>query len=212
MCNCISVSEMSRDDKEKIFGVQETSKVNLDGMELRYEAECGQAGEPNYSKVQVMRNEKGNYFVKVKNGPLSGVGCFLPDSLAGREVCFPSTPQALYNWAGMYLAGEDYGRALEEFQCGASVFQYEKIWKYQHDDTYEFLLKTDDGSYMLFSTDSSYPCYGCNQLWTECNEDGSGDCRDDLYLYYITPEVARRWAEFRGMKEDTCQEIFGRCD
>lgn len=72
---------------------------------------------------------------------------------------------------------------------------------------HEVLWKTADGLYILFSTDDSYPAFGYNAPFIEFGEGGTS--RDDLFIYYITPETARRWAEARGMDEETCHKVFG---
>ena len=48
--------EMSQHDKEKIFGVKEAPNLSTDGLELRYEAELGQEGEPHCVRQQVFRD------------------------------------------------------------------------------------------------------------------------------------------------------------
>lgn len=206
----------SRQNRDEIFGVKETQGVNTSGLTLRYEVETGQKGEPGYLLQQVLRDENGNYFMAAKGGTDARLGFETPYPLGGREVLIPIRPEALNLWAEHNLCGEECERALEEFKCPKS-FEHETVWAYQQGVNagqegyiHEFLWKTSDGLYMLFSTDAFYPCPECNISCIDLDEGGA--CREDLnlYLYYVTSETARRWAQARGMGDAACQMTFDR--
>lgn len=204
-------------NNDRVFNVKEASEVDTEGMELRYEVEHREEGDPNYLRQRVYRDKDGNYYLAMKSGTtatamLSSEVWYHPD---GREVLIPVRPEALAIWAKHNLHGEEYERALAEFRLPENV-RHKTVWRYQQGAevgqqgyVYEFLWKTDDGFYMLFSTDCDYPCPGYNSPFIDLDEDGT--CRDDLYIYYVTPETARRWAEARGMGEVVCREAFGDC-
>lgn len=204
-------------NSDKIFGVKEGSEADTEGMELRYEVEHREEGDPNYLRQRVYRDKDGNYYLAMKSGTtatamLSSEVWYHPD---GREVLIPVRPEALFYWARNNLHGEDYGRALEEFKA-PEAFKHRKVWLYQQGAeagqqgyVHEFLWETDGDFYVLFSTEYEYPYPGCNMPFVDLDEDG--DCRDDLYIYYVTPETARRWAEARGIGEAACRETFGDC-
>lgn len=205
-------AEKSQDDWDKIFGVKEVPDFSTNGLELRYEAEAGQEGDPDYLKEQIFRDENGNYFLAAKGGINATIGFETPYYLDGREVLIPICPEALAGWAGSNLCGEEYAHALEEFKI-PETFEYKTVWLFQQGvDTsqqgfiFEFLWKTADGLYVLFSTDASYPAFGHIAPFTEFGEGGT--CRDDLYMYFLMPETAQRWAEARGMAEADCQMAF----
>lgn len=202
-------------EKDRIFGVMDASKANTEGLELRYEVEHGQEGDPCYLRQRVYRDADGNYYMAAKGGADATLGFETRYSLSGREVLIPMRPEAPTIWAESNLCGEEYGRASEEFKIPAS-FMHKDIWLYQQGITagqqgyvYERLWKTDGGSYILFSTEYGYPCPGYNAPVLGLN--GDGTCRDDLYIYYITPETAQRWAEARGMGLMADRETFGGC-
>lgn len=50
-------------DKDKVFGVMEAPEADTEGMELRYEAEVGQEGDPSYLRQRVYRDANGKYCV-----------------------------------------------------------------------------------------------------------------------------------------------------
>jgi len=204
-------------DKEKVFGVKEASEADIEGLELRYEVEHRKEGDPCYLRQRVYRDKDGNYYLALKSG--TDATAMLSMELwyhpGGREVLIPVRPEALLYWARNNLHGEDYGRAMEEFKT-PEAFEHRKIWLYQQGAeagqqgyVHEFLWKVGDGLYMLFSTEDDYPCPGYNSPFVDLSK--GSDCRDDLYIYYVTPETARRWAEARGMGEMACQEAFGDC-
>lgn len=194
-----------------IFNIKEVNASSgFKNMELLYELEHGSPGCPGYLREQVLCSKAGRYYMSVKCGEKAS--CFRIPScgFAGREVFFPAAPEALALWAGENLHGDARSRAQEEFGGGAKI--REKVWEYQQgaDKTqpgfiFEYLRKTDTGTYALFSTDGSYPYFGCSAAVVK----GSQTVRDDLYLYYITAGAAKRWAEARGMDEYTCKEVFG---
>lgn len=200
-------------EKDNIFGVKEAPNFRTDGLELRYEVECGQEGDPDYLRERVYRDEDGNYFMAVKGGMDATFGFETAYHLDGREVLFSTAAKALAFWAEFGLYGEECERALNEFKI-PEPGRHKTIWEYQQGVSacqqgyvYELLLKTPDNAYALLSTDASYPCFGCNMTFVECDKGGAR--RDDLNFYYITPETARRWAEARGMGETDCQRVFG---
>lgn len=196
----------------EIFGINDVNPAScLKGMGLLYESEHGKPGTPDYRQEQVLRNEDGQYYMSVKCGERASCFDSLHHDFAGREVFFPVAPEALSQWARTNLCGGDYGCALKEFDINVKL--KEKVWQYQQgsDKTqpgfiYEYLRKTNTDTYALFSTDCSYPYLGSS---TTVAEPGSHKVRDDLYLYYITADTARRWAEAKGMDEYTSREIFG---
>lgn len=202
-------------NNDRVFNVKEASEADIEGMELRYEVEHREEGDPNYLRQRVYRDKDGNYYLAMKSGTtatamLSVEVRYHPD---GREVLIPVRPEALASWVQSNLYGEDYGRAMEEFKT-PEAFKHRKVWLYQQGTeagqqgyVHEFLWKVDGGFYMLFSTEYDYPCPGYNVPFI----DEGGACRDDLYIYYVTPETARRWAEARGMGEMACREAFGDC-
>lgn len=195
-------------NSDKIFGVKEGSGTNTEGLELRYEVEHREEGDPNYLRQRVYRDADGNYYMVVKGGADATLGFGTKYPVGGREVLIPVRPEALAIWAETNLYGEEYERALEEFKVPEN-FRRKTVWLYQQGNVYEFLWKTDGGFCMLVSTEYEYPCPGCNMPFVDLDEDG--DCRDDLYIYHVTPETARRWAEARGMGEAACREAFGDC-
>lgn len=199
-------------EKDNIFGLKEAPDFSTDGLELRYETEVGQEGAPDYLRQRIYCDGHGNYSIAVKGGMNATLDLETQYYLDGREVLIPTRPEALATWAEHSLCGEECKRALEEFKV-PKVHNYETVWKYQRGAEtnqrgfiFEFLWKTADGLYVLFSTDNSYPAFGYNAPFIEFGEGGT--CRDDLYIYYITPETARRWAEARGMAEADCQMTF----
>lgn len=201
--------------KNDIFGVTGTSLSGIKGMELRYKAENHETSNPNYLRQSILRDKNGNYFLHIKCGGRARIGTGNSFPIDGKEVLIPIAREALYDWAEFNLAGEEYASALEEFKR-SDTFRHKKVWQYQNEvkmgqpgHVYEFLLKTDVNGYILFSTDCSYPYFAHNTTWVDLNEDDSSDIRDDLYMYYVTPETARRWAEARGMDEHTCRTVFG---
>ena len=200
-------NEMSQHDKEKIFGVKEAPNFSTDGLELRYEAEDGQEGETDYLWQRVFRDENGNYFIAVKGGIDATVGFETRYYLDGREVLIPTRPEALASWAEHNLPGEECKRALDEFKIPEHI-NFKTVWLFQQGNIHEVLWKSDGDFCVLFSTDNTYPCLGCNVPLVDF-DGSSGGNRDDLYCYYIAPETARRWAEARGMDEETCQKVFG---
>lgn len=195
----------------EIFGINDVNPVScLKDMELRYESKHGELGDADYRREQVLR-KAGQYFMSVKCGERSSCFDSLHHDFAGREIFFPIAPEALSQWARMNLCGDDYARALKEFDTNVKF--REKVWQFQQgsDKTqpgfiYEYLRKTNTDTYALFSTDCTYPYLGSN---TTVTEPGSHKVRDDLNLYYITADTAQRWAEARGMDEYTSREIFG---
>ncbi len=206
----------TRINKKDIFGVTETALSSIKGMELRYKAEFHETSDPNYLQQSILRDKSGNYFLHVKGGErarIDDVGAFFP--LNGKELLIPIARAALYDWASFHLAGEECASALKEFKC-SDTFRCKKVWQYQNEiemgqpgHVYEFLMKTDVNGYILLSTDYSYPCFVRNTTWVDLDENNPSCIRDDLYMYYVTPETARRWAEARGMDEHTCQTVFG---
>ena len=203
----IKSNEMSQHDKEKIFGVKEAPNFSTDGLELRYEAEDGQEGETDYLWQRVFRDENGNYFIAVKGGIDATFGFETRYYLDGREVLIPTRPEALASWAEHNLPGEECKRALDEFKIPEHI-NFKTVWLFQQGNIHEVLWKSDGDFCVLFSTDNTYPCLGCNVPLVDF-DGSSGGNRDDLYCYYIAPETARRWAEARGMDEETCQKVFG---
>ena len=200
-------NEMSQHDKEKIFGVKEAPNFSTDGLELRYEVEFGQDGEHHYVRQQVFRDENGNYFIAVKGGIDATFGFETRYYLDGREVLIPTRPESLASWAEHNLPGEECKRALDEFKIPEHI-NFKTVWLFQQGNIHEVLWKSDGDFCVLFSTDNTYPCLGCNVPLVDF-DGSSGGNRDDLYCYYIAPETARRWAEARGMDEETCQKVFG---
>lgn len=210
---CKISNEMSRSDKARAFGVTEATKANTEGLELRYEMEHGQEGEPYYYRQRVFRDKGGKYYLAVR-GRKNATAMLSFETwynLDGREVLIPIRPEALAVWLRYNLYGDEYERAREEFKQAPEAYQYETVYTYQQGDTYEFLQRTTGDRYMLFSTDADYPYPGFNMPYFGCDENGVDNSRDDLYIYYVTPETARRWAEARGMGEAACKEVFGRC-
>lgn len=204
----IKSNEISQHDKEKIFGVKGAPGFSTDGLEVRYKVEHGQEGQPDYLRQQVLRDTDGNYFMDVKNGS-NGAMLSLETvyQFNEPEVMFPIRPEALVRWAEINLYGEDRMRAQEEFKIPEHT-NFETVWLHQQGNIHEVLWKTDGDFYVLLSTDYSYPCPGYNVPLVDF-DGNSGGSRDDLYFYYIMPETARRWAEARGMDEETCQKVFG---
>lgn len=207
---CSNVPAMSGRDIDKIFGVKSASEFNTAGMELRYSVEYGQVGDPEYYKCRVFQDLKGNYYMVVKGAEYS---LFVPDEcypIKDREICIQCTPEALYEWASHCLVREEYHRAMTEFSQSTNDWGA-KIWEYRG-SPYEFLVRTDAGSYRLYSTEYTYPCIGSflfrpdeSEFAQECTQ----YCRDNMCCYFVTPEVARRWAEARGMDEAASQKAFG---
>lgn len=195
----------------EIFGMKEAGAASrLKSMELRYESEHGKPGSPDYLLEQVRRSGEGRYYMSVKCG--SKVSYFQCSSydFAGREVFFPVAPETLAGWAATRLRGSDRSHALQEFN--SSVRFREKVWEYQQgaDKTQpgfiqEYLWRTGTDTYALFSTDCSYPYFGCSAAMVT----GRYAARGDLCLYYITADTARRWAKARGMDGYTYKEVFG---
>lgn len=195
----------------EIFGIEDAAPSSLTGTELLYESEFGKPGGPDYLREEVRRNKAGKYYMYVKRG---GRACYfnnLSYDSAGQEFTFPVTPKALALWAGKRLCGSDFSRAFKGFNSNVKI--KETVWEYQQgtDETqpgfiYEYLRKTDTDTYALFSTDYAYPCFGCNIAEAK---QGRRKVRYDLYLYYITEDTARRWAEARGMDQYTFREVFG---
>lgn len=196
----------------EIFGINDINPAScFKDMELRYESECGKPGGPNYLREQVLRDKAGRYFMAVKCGKQASCFGKLNYGFAGREIFFPVAREALPQWIEANLYGDDYARALKEFDINVKF--REKVWQFQQgsDKTqpgfiYEYLRKTNTDTYALFSTDHSYPYLGDSIAVTE---PGSHKVRDDLNLYYITADTARRWAKARGMDRYTSREIFG---
>lgn len=204
-------------DKDKVFGVKEASEADTEGLELRYEVEHGEEGGPCYSRQRVYRDKDGNYYLALKSGTAATAMLAMETRYHsdGREVLIPVRREALATWAQHNLDGEDHGRAWEEFKT-PEAFEHKTIWLYQQGAeagqqgyVHEFLWKVGDGLYMLFSTEDDYPCPGYSSPFVDLSK--GGDCRDDLYIYYVTPETARRWAEARGMGERACQKAFDDC-
>lgn len=194
-------------DVNEVFGVKSASEFNTVGMELRYDIEYGQIGEIEYCRYQIYRDSEGNYHMVVKG---FGFSMFVPEvdyPFDDREICIPCTSEALYEWS-RGLVREEYDRATREFNRSTNDWGT-KIWEYRG-APYEFLVKTDEGTYRLFSTEYTYPCIGKflfdgNEFAQEC-----APCyRDDMCCYLVTPEAARRWAEARGMDEAARQKAFG---
>lgn len=201
----------SNHDNDRVFGVTEASEASTEGLELRYEVEHKQEGDSCYLRQRVYRDKDGKYYLAVKGGA-DATAMLTLETLyypKGREVLIPVRPEALSIWAKHNLHGEEYERALAEFKLPENI-RHKTVWRYQQGYVYEFLWKTDGDFCMLFSTeDAAYPCPGYNVPFIDLDEDGT--CRDDLYIYYVTPETARRWAEARGMGEADCREAFGDC-
>lgn len=194
-----------------IFGIKDANQDSLKDMQFLYESEHGKHGSPDYRQEQVLRNENGQYYMSMKCNERASCFDSLHHDFAGREIFFPVTPEALSQWAEANLYGSDYARACEEF--GGDIKIKETVWEYRQgaDETqpgfiYEYLRKTSADTYALFSTDCSYPYFGCS---IAAAAPGSRKVRDDLYLYYITADTARRWAEARGMDRYTAREVFG---
>lgn len=201
---------MSRDDNDEIFGVKEVPGFSTNSLELRYEVEYGQEGESDYLRQQIYLDENGNYFFAAKGGANATIGFETSYPLNGREVLIPVRQEALAVWAQDNLCGKEYERALEEFKL--PKIKYETIWLYQQGHAvsldnfiYEFLWKTNNGFYMLHSTKSDYPCFGYHTPLIDCQYE---IWAPRMYIYYVTPETARRWAEARGMSEAACQKVF----
>lgn len=195
----------------EIFGIKDASQDSLKDMQLLYESEHGKHGCPDYRQEQVLRNETGQYYMSMKCGERATCFDSLHHDFSGRNIFFPVAPKALSQWARMNLCGDDYARALKEFDINVKF--KEKVWQFQQgsDKTqpgyiFEYLRKTNTDTYALFSTDYTYPYLGSS---TTVSEPGSHKVRDDLYLYYITADTAQRWAEARGMDGYTSKEIFG---
>lgn len=207
----IKGNEMSQHDKEKIFGLKEAPNFSTDGLELHYEVKHGQKGEPHYLRQRVFRDKDGKHFLALKGGT-DATAMLTVETLynpGGREVLIPIQPKALGIWAEHNLYGEEHERALDEFKSfeNPESFEYKTIWTHQEDCICEFVWKADNDCYILFSTDPDYPYPGHGAPYIEMEEGGM--CRDDLYIYYVTPDTARRWAEARGMAEADCQKVFG---
>lgn len=192
-------------DTDKVFGVKEASEVNTEDMELLYELDDDQEGDPKYLRLRVYRDKDGKYYLAVKGGTKASPIFELSFPICGREILIQVSPEALADWSEPLLFSDDYERAMEEFKA-PEIYTCKLIWQYQQGCVYEFLWQTDGGLYMLFSTEYDYPYPGRDMPYLDV---GSGTCRDDLYLYYVTPEIARRWAEARGMDEMACQNTFG---
>ena len=196
-------NEMSQHDKEKIFGVKEAPNFSTDGLELRYEAEDGQEGETDYLWQRVFRDENGNYFIAVKGGIDATFGFETRYYLDGREVLIPTRPEALASWAEHNLPGEECKRALDEFKIPEHI-NFKTVWLFQQGNIHEVLWKSDGDFCVLFSTDNTYPCLGCNVP----------TLRSVVHCVNVTMPIAHgrsihRRAEARGMDEETCQKVFG---
>lgn len=194
-----------------IFDIKEVNAPSdLKGMEILYDLEHGNLGDRNYLRERVLRDKAGRYYMSVKCGEAVSYFHSLSYDFSGREVYFPAVREALALWAKKNLQNGDYARAWKEF--GRNVRLREKVWEYQqgNDKTQpgflcEYLRKTDTDTYALFSTDSTYPYWGCSAAVVK----GSRTVRNDLYLYYITADTAQRWAEARGIDAYTYKEAFG---
>lgn len=119
-------------DSEQVFGIQEASEADTEDLELRYEVEHREEGDPNYLRQRVYRGKDGKYYLAVKGGTDATVMLTIetwyhPD---GREALIPVRPEALSIWAEHNLHGEDYERALAEFKC-PDTFEHEIVWLYQ---------------------------------------------------------------------------------
>lgn len=197
---------------DEIFGIREAGAASrIKGMELRYESEHGKPESPDYLREQVHRSKTGRYYMSVKCGSNASYFQYSPYDFAGREVFFPVAPEALAGWAGRHLQGGDCTRAKKEFISSVRIGK--KVWEYLQgaDNTQpgfiqEYLCKTNTDTYALFSTDCSYPYFGCNAAMVK----GNRTVHSDLYLYYITVDTAQRWAKARGMDGYTYKEVFGR--
>lgn len=195
----------------EIFGIEDAAASSLTGTKLLYESEHGKPGDSDYLREEVRRNKAGQYYMSVKCGVCACYFNNLSYDFADREFSFPVAPEALSQWAETNLYGSDYARACKEF--GSDIKIKETVWEYRQgaDETqpgfiYEYLRKTAADTYALFSTDCSYPYFGYS---IAAAAPGSRKVRDDLYLYYITADTARRWAEARGMDRYTAREVFG---
>ena len=208
----LNIDKILLNSRDNIFGVKEVTESDTKNLELRYKMNSGKRDKSNYLEQRVFRDKDGNYFMEVKGGAAAAIGPAEIYHLDGRDVIIPVRPEALATWAERNLYGEEYACALEEFKA-PEVLNHETVWKYQQGVKagqqgyiYEFLWKVTSRLYMLFSTDAFYPYQGYNTPYIEFDKGGTH--RDDLYLYYITPETARRWAEARGMGEAACQMVF----
>lgn len=196
---------------EEIFGIKEARASRIKGMELRYESEHGTPGNPKYLRERIYRSKTGRYYMSVKCGSNASYFRYSSYDPAGREIFFPVAPEALAEWARGNLHGGDCSRAKKEFISSVKIGK--KVWEYQRgaDNTQpgfiqEYLRKTDTDTYALFSTDCSCPYF----WYYAATVKSSHTVRSDLYLYYITADTARRWAEARGMDGYTYKEVFGR--
>lgn len=178
----------------EIFGIEDAAASSLTGTKLLYESEHGKPGDSDYLREEVRRNKAGQYYMSVKCGVRACYFNSLSYDFAGREFSFPVAPEALSQWAEANLYGSDYAHACKEF--GSDIKIKETVWEYRQgaDETqpgfiYEYLRKTAADTYALFSTDCSYPYFGCS---IAAAAPGSRKVRDDLYLYYITADTARR--------------------
>ena len=129
-----SNSTMSSFDRDKVFGVEETSDVNIAEMEPCYEVEAGKAGEADYLRQQVYRDKGNNYFLAISGGTDASFGFGTRYQLNGKEAVVPISPEALAVWAETNLGGQEYERAVKEFRRAP-----ETIWTYQQDGVCEFL-------------------------------------------------------------------------
>ena len=127
----ILVDDGRRDPFQDQRSLAISPNFSTDGLELRYEAELGQEGEPHCVRQQVFRDENGNYFLAIKGGT-NGVMLSLETTyqFSEPEVLFPIRPEALARWAAINLCGEDCRRAQEEFK-NPEFTSSETVWLFQ---------------------------------------------------------------------------------
>lgn len=184
----------------QIFGVKEASH-ETDNMELCYDVELGNTSN-EHRKVQIYRDQNNRYYMLVEGGSI-GTNRFSP--INRQRIYFPITCATIVSWARMYLYGKELEQTLMTFD---KTYNFQEIWEYkqgldedQTDYIREGLFKMDDDTYMLLSTSYVYPSCFESTMWSS---EGI-----DVYVHYVTRDVALRWATERGMDRNTGEKIFG---
>lgn len=164
---------------------------------------------------QVCRDEDGRYYLTAKavegeSDARLGMGTYFVDG----QITMPISREGALAWSEPNLCGDELAAARSEFgenfpETLSLVLEFGKGSSTDTSAPYERLCKIDAESFVLYSTDDSYPfCHGSTTLY-QLAEDEAERFTKEVYVYYIPAETARRWAVSRGMDADTCEKVFG---
>lgn len=193
---------------DKIFGVRPVSAIP-GGMRI-----LRKVTRRDGTREQLCRDADGRYHMVVepeKAGDESdlGMGRYTVD----RRVIMPISRECVLLWVTYYFGCDKSWAAkegLREYEYRKMVWEHRKAPSTERPGTDEWLMKSDEGEFVLYSTDESYPfCTGSVSFLRFSDDDGTGGFEGDVCIYYIPEETARRWAEARGMDAGTYAEVFG---